>query len=138
MSGHSRLAVATFAAAAVSAAFGAGSARALHWVPGEPGCFPASVGLGSERLAYAAVVMRRAVAYEKPGGRVLRRFGRLNSNGVPMVFGVLGAVVNEGCHRTWYRVQLPMRPNGVVGFVRARDVVTAGVRTRIEVDLSAR
>jgi lipoprotein-anchoring transpeptidase ErfK/SrfK len=94
--------------------------------------------LGSSRLAYAAVVRHRAAAFRRPGGAVLARFGRLNVNGVPTVFGVRGVSLDERCRPTWYRVQLPLRPNGVTGYVRARDVDVAHVRTRIVVDLSAK
>ena len=62
----------------------------------------------------------------------------LSVNGADQVFGVLGAVRNRACKATWYRVQLPMRPNGRVGYVRARDVILRIVRTRIVVDLSDR
>ena len=94
--------------------------------------------LGTRRLAYAAIVKSPAVALTRPGGRPLARFGRLNVNGVPTVFGVLGARRTRRCADTWYRVQLPMRPNGVTGWVRADDVTVATVRTRLVVDLSAR
>jgi lipoprotein-anchoring transpeptidase ErfK/SrfK len=94
--------------------------------------------LGTSRLAYAAVVKNRAVALTRPGGRPLARFGRLNVNGVPTVFGVLGARRTSRCADAWYRVQLPMRPNGVTGWVRAGEVIVATVQTRIVVDLSAR
>ena len=59
-------------------------------------------------------------------------------NGFPTVFGVVAAVVDATCRRRWYRVQLPLRPNGSTGFVRARDVQVARVRTRIVVDVSDR
>ena len=94
--------------------------------------------LGTARLAYAAVVKARAVAVTRPGGRALARFGRLNVNGVPTVFGVLGARRTRRCADTWYRVQLPIRPNGATGWVRADRVTLAAVRTRVVVDLSAR
>ena len=94
--------------------------------------------LGSARVTYAAVVRERAVAYRRPGGPRLAAFGRLNVNGVPTVLGVRGVVVDERCRPTWYRVQLPVRPNGVVGYVRARAVGLGRVRTRIVVDLSER
>ena len=94
--------------------------------------------LETSRVAYGAAVRRRAVAYAEPGGRALARFGRLNVNGVPTVFGVIGARVDEHCDRMWYRVRLPKKPNGITGWVRARDVYVAKVRTRILVDLSAR
>ncbi|MDQ3949656.1 MAG: L,D-transpeptidase, partial [Gemmatimonadota bacterium] len=59
-------------------------------------------------------------------------------NGVPTVFSVRATVLGRGCRPAWYRVQLPMRPNGIEGYVRAGDVWVEKVRTRIEVDLSAR
>jgi hypothetical protein len=93
---------------------------------------------GSIRSAQAAAARGPVAARDRPGGRVLRRFGRLNPNGVPIVFGVIGARVDERCRATWYRVRMPRRPNGSVGWVRARDVTTAVVHTRILVDLSSR
>ncbi|MDX6483753.1 MAG: hypothetical protein QOH02_1552 [Gaiellaceae bacterium] len=94
--------------------------------------------LRTTTTAYAAVVRRSAVAYRRPGRARIARFGRRNANGAQTVFGALGAVVTEGCAPIWYRVQLPMRPNGIVGYVRARDVELLRVRTRIEVDISRR
>jgi hypothetical protein len=101
----------------------------------EPGLRP----LGSAKRAYAAVAERAPTrAYRRPGRRPFARFGLLNVNGVPNVFGVVGKVVDARCRARWYRVQLPMKPNGVTGFVRASDVRVAAVRTRIHVDLSER
>ncbi len=94
--------------------------------------------LGSRTVAYAAVVRDTAVAYRRPARRPFARFGRLNQNGVRTVFGVLGAVLGSDCEPRWYRVQLPLRPNGVTGYVHARAVLLAPVRTRITVDLSER
>lgn len=94
--------------------------------------------LRSRTTAYAAVVRRSAIAYRGPGGARLARFGPRNVNGAATVFGVLGAVVTRACAPTWYRVQLPIRPNGIAGYVRARDVGLLRVRTRIEVDISRR
>jgi lipoprotein-anchoring transpeptidase ErfK/SrfK len=47
-------------------------------------------------------------------------------------------MLRRDCHAAWYRVQLPIKPNGRVGYVRAADVKLARVRTRITVDLSRR
>jgi hypothetical protein len=94
--------------------------------------------LGSADSARAAAARGRLAAYDRPLGRVVRRFGRLNPNGVPTVFGVIGARVDERCRATWYRVRMPRRPNGSVAWVRARDVTTAVVHTRVLVDLSER
>jgi len=94
--------------------------------------------LGSRVVAAAAVVARPTTAFGAPGGRALARFGLLNVNGVPTVFSVLAARVDARCHATWLHVELPIRPNGATGWVRARDVRIARVRTRILVDLSER
>jgi len=104
-----------------------------------PVCRPGrTVTLESSRIAYAATVVHHAVAYTRPGGARIARFGALNVNGVRTVFGVLGARVDASCKAVWYRVQLPMRPNGRTGWVRASAVSARRVRTRIVVDLSAR
>jgi len=90
------------------------------------------------RRALAAIVRDRAVAYRAPGGARIEEFGARNVNGVPTVLGVLARRVDGSCRATWYRVQLPLRPNGIVGWVRAADVTVAPVTTRIDVDLSER
>jgi lipoprotein-anchoring transpeptidase ErfK/SrfK len=89
--------------------------------------------LGTARVAYGAVVRRTAVAYRAPRKRPFASFGRLNVNRVPTVFGALGASCGG-----WLHVQLPLRPNGTTGWVRARDVSVFRVSTRIVVDVSAR
>ena len=94
--------------------------------------------LGSTRLAYAAVAQASLLVYRAPGGRPFARFSRLNANGVPNVFGVVAVVKGRGCRPLWYRVQLPMRPNGSIGWVRAARVWIGRVRTRIEIDVSRR
>jgi hypothetical protein len=94
--------------------------------------------LGSGRVAYAVVVERSAAVYRRPGGGVLARFQPKNLNTYPTVFGVRGAMLDRECRRSWYRVQLPMRPNGVTGYVRARGLWLGRVTTRIVVDLSER
>jgi lipoprotein-anchoring transpeptidase ErfK/SrfK len=94
--------------------------------------------VGTERTSYAAVVQERAEAFRTPGSGRLASFGADNVNGVPTVFGVLAKRVDARCAAEWYRVQLPLKPNGIVGWVRAADVELALVTTRIEVDLSDR
>jgi lipoprotein-anchoring transpeptidase ErfK/SrfK len=90
---------------------------------------------GDARVAYGAVVRRPTSAFSTPIGRELARFGLRNENGVATVLGVLAVAK---CKERWYRVQLPTRPNGIVGWVRAEDVRLRRVRTRIVVDLGAR
>ena len=94
--------------------------------------------LGSPSTAYAAIAVRRLNAFRRPSHGRFATFETVNRNGVPTVFGVLGAVVRKDCEPQWYRVQLPQRPNGVTGWVRAGDVDIAPVHTRIVVDVSRR
>jgi lipoprotein-anchoring transpeptidase ErfK/SrfK len=95
--------------------------------------------VGTPAMSWAGVVARSDVrAYRRPGKRVLAHFGRLNQNHYPTTFLVVGAIVTRRCTASWYRVKLPMRPNGVIGYVRPADVAVQKVRTRIEVDLSRR
>ncbi|HEV2591128.1 MAG TPA: L,D-transpeptidase [Gaiellaceae bacterium] len=90
------------------------------------------------KLSYAGVAANGAVAYAKPGGNVLARFGKVNVNNYPTVFGVVGKVVTRQCKTAWYRVQLPVRPNGKTGYVRPWRLQLAPVRARIVVDISER
>ena len=101
-------------------------------------CRPGTTLVGSRTVAVAAVVRSHATAFRWPVRRPFARFGRLNENDYPTVFRVLAAVRRRDCGPIWYRVQLPLRPNGVQGFVRARAVTVGSVRTRIVVDVSRR
>jgi lipoprotein-anchoring transpeptidase ErfK/SrfK len=94
--------------------------------------------VGTETTAYAAVVAKKAQTYRRPGRMPLAKFRKLNVNGYPTTFAIVGAIVDKTCEASWYRVKLPMRPNGMVGYVRPDDVLVQKVRTRIIVDVSAR
>jgi hypothetical protein len=107
--------------------------------PAEPSCAAGERRrLGDGKVAYAAVVRKRAVAFRRPGGRPIAAFDRHNVNDARTVFGILGVVLDRRCEPRWYRVQLPLRPNGITGFVRAKAVSVHKVSTRIEIDLSAK
>jgi lipoprotein-anchoring transpeptidase ErfK/SrfK len=71
-------------------------------------------------------------------GGSFARFGRLNQNGFPTVFSVLAVLRARDCGARWYRVQLPLRPNGATGYIRASAVRVGRVPTRILVDISER
>jgi lipoprotein-anchoring transpeptidase ErfK/SrfK len=94
--------------------------------------------VGTPARSWAAVVQRPTAAFRAPARGRLSGFGVENANGVPTVFRVLAKRVRTDCEPDWYRVQLPLRPNGSTGWVPARDVELAAVTTRIEVDLSER
>jgi len=94
--------------------------------------------VGTQTAAYAAVVKHRTRAYRKPTGQTLATFAKLNQNGYPTTFRIVGAIVNATCGASWYRVQLPMRPNGVTGYVRPDAVDVETVPMKIVVDISRR
>jgi len=94
--------------------------------------------LGTDAKAYAGVASNGAVAYRSPGGAVVHSFGKVNVNGYPTVFGIVGAVVRADCKPQWYEVELPIRPNGTKGYVRSSAIQVETVATRIEVDISQR
>jgi lipoprotein-anchoring transpeptidase ErfK/SrfK len=94
--------------------------------------------LGSARRAYVGVATGGAVARRRPAGAVLARFGPKNVNGYPTVFSLRAVSKTATCRPAWYRVQLPLKPNGVTGYVRAAGLEVQAVSTRIEVDISSR
>jgi lipoprotein-anchoring transpeptidase ErfK/SrfK len=94
--------------------------------------------VGTGTTAFAAVAKGQVRVYRRPGRPPLARLKRLNENGYPTTFLIVGAITTRSCDASWYRVNLPMRPNGVVGYVRPWGVRVHRVRTRIEIDLSAR
>jgi lipoprotein-anchoring transpeptidase ErfK/SrfK len=103
-----------------------------------PNCRAGVVRAGSADVAVAAVVRSSAKAYRRPGTKPFARFGRLNVNGFPTFFRVLATVRGPDCAPRWFRVQLPIKPNGVTGYIRAKAVETGKVRSRVVVDLSAK
>jgi lipoprotein-anchoring transpeptidase ErfK/SrfK len=125
--------------AVVSVAGCGGGAQTEHTQPPPTArtCTPGAFHrLGSAKLAFAAVVRSQVAVSKRPGGRAFARFGRLNQNGVPTIFSIRGARLDEQCRPASYLVQVPRRPNGVTGWVPAGQVGVARVRTRIVVDLS--
>jgi lipoprotein-anchoring transpeptidase ErfK/SrfK len=59
-------------------------------------------------------------------------------NGVPTVFAVIARQVDRHCGASWLRVRLPMKPNGVTGWIRPYAVKLVPLSSRIVVDLSDR
>jgi lipoprotein-anchoring transpeptidase ErfK/SrfK len=86
----------------------------------------------------AAILVRPTTAHRSPGGPAFARFGLVNENGVPTTFRVLRTQLGADCTPAWYRVQLPIRPNGTRGWIRAGAARRYEVDYRIVVDLSDR
>lgn len=119
------------------------SERARPAPPVQAAPRPAPRCLAGASRSYArrglALVVRRAVsAYRAPGGAAIATFGVRNVNGVRTTFRALEARLGDDCRATWYRVQLPIRPNGAQGWVRAAAVRGYTVDLRILIDLSDR
>jgi len=77
-------------------------------------------------------------AYRRPdtGAGVVARFGAVNANGFPSIFLVHSVRQVRGS--TWYRVWLPVRPNGTQGWVREGRVSLYTTSAKIVIDLSER
>ena len=101
-------------------------------------CPGTTARVGSDSVAYAAVVKHIAVIHTRPQGRspVIRRFDRLNQNGFHEVLAIVGVHRGARCRPDWYRVELPVLPNGTSGWVRTWAVASYRVRSRIEIDIS--
>jgi hypothetical protein len=102
------------------------------------GCGGRGMQLGDGTTAYVAYAKVPVRSLKTPGGKTSHRFGVRNVNGVSTAFGILAVIRNRDCSPAWYRVQLPVRPNGAIGYVAANEVKVRAVRTRLEIDLSRR
>ncbi len=103
-------------------------------------CAVSSRTLGSSSVAYAAILRRDSLIREAPRARspVIARLGSHDGHGFREVLGVIGVHAGPRCLPDWYRVELPVLPNGTTGWVRAWAVRTYRVRSRIVVDVSQR
>ena len=90
------------------------------------------------RAAYAALAPHGAVAYRAPGGASGRAVRRVERERLPGVFGVLAVRVGADCRARGTASQLPIRPNGATGWIRASALRAASGRRRAStVDVSA-
>ena len=126
-------------AAALEPGHSAGATRSGSSLGTPARCVPGSIHqMRTDRLADSATVVRPLTARKALNQRLGSRFETRNANRVPTVFGVLAARVDGECRPTHYKVQLPIRPSGSTGWVRAADVRLRVVHTRIAIDLSQR
>jgi lipoprotein-anchoring transpeptidase ErfK/SrfK len=102
------------------------------------GCGDRAVQLGDGTAAYVAYANVPLQSLKAPRGKASHRFAVLNANGVRTAFGVFAVIRDRECKPAWYRVQLPIRPNGTTGYVAANAVTVRVVRTRLDIDLSRR
>jgi hypothetical protein len=98
-----------------------------------------SVGTTNVRLAVeldnGRLTARTAPDVDAPA---VRTFGPRTPEGVTRVFLVRRRVVGANCAAAWYLVDLPIRPNGVRGWVPAGGLKPYVVRWRIRIELGKR
>jgi lipoprotein-anchoring transpeptidase ErfK/SrfK len=94
--------------------------------------------VGDGVAAYAATARGTTHVYRRPARGLLATFPRVTRLGYPTTFSIVGAILNGSCSAIWYRVKLPIKPNGITGYLRPADVSVERVTTRIAVDLSRR
>jgi hypothetical protein len=84
------------------------------------------------------VTAQRVVVWSRPGNAaVIARLDRIDGNGYPTIFAILGAVT-RGCTLIWFRVQLSLPPNGHSGWVRPWGLTSLVVHSKIVVQLPRR
>jgi len=86
-------------------------------------------------VLHARAVRFRIYEHPGPGAELTRTLGAANDWAQPLWLPAIEGFVDED-GTTWYRVRLPVRPNGTTGWVREDDIVARNVGERIEVDLS--
>jgi uncharacterized repeat protein (TIGR01451 family) len=85
-------------------------------------------------LLWSQVTARTA---PRSDAKAVRVFDQLRRDLMPQIVFAVGSTSDaEG--RLWYRVELPMRPNGRLGWIRADGVSLTSVRRTIVIDRSAR
>jgi lipoprotein-anchoring transpeptidase ErfK/SrfK len=82
--------------------------------------------------AFSAIArVRSVVVRTSPDGRARVTLANPQPSGAPLVFLVVAH------HGPWVQVQLPVRPNGSTGWVRASEVTLAGVAYRLDLHRAA-
>jgi hypothetical protein len=122
----------------VAAGCGVALAPAVAAASCTPGAIE-SVGTAEVRLAVELDHGRLTARTAPSGGaRALRTFGPRTPEGVTRVFLVRRRVVDASCAAAWYEVDLPIRPNGVRGWVPATGLKPYVVCWRLRIELGKR
>ena len=107
-------------------------------VPASAAVTPSATS-ATPRFPQAGVILPQRLAVRatpSPGARILKVLPQFRRDFRPtVVFAVGRTRTSSGL---WYRISVPMRPNGRYGWVRAAAVSLRPVGTRIIVDRSAR
>lgn len=124
----------------LSGCAGGRTADARHEVAGvrHATCSPAPVPTNTGTRFLTAIARASTVAYRTPGAGVVARFRARNRDRFHTVFAVLDERRNARCEPVWYRVRLPVRPNGTTAWIRAGAVTVSAVDTKIVIRVRAR
>jgi hypothetical protein len=95
---------------------------------------PGEVRACEQPSLIASAAGKRVTARKEPdeSAKVIKTFGRKSVLGAPQVFLVEDQVTGPAGD-LWFKVLLPMRPNGTSGFVQAPDVSVAKTLYRLKV-----
>ena len=89
----------------------------------------------SLELSNGTLTARTAPSAAAPA---IRAFGPRTPEGVTRVFLVRRRVLGARCEASWYQVDLPIRPNGVRGWVPAAGLRPYVVHWRLRIELGRR
>lgn len=89
----------------------------------------------SVELSHGTLTARTAPSENAPA---VRTFGPRTPEGVTRVFLVRRRVLRADCAAAWYLVDLPIRPNGVRGWVPAAGLRPYVVHWRLRIELGRR
>lgn len=96
--------------------------------------------LDSGRRTYVALLRRSVRVRSRPhiGAATTARLERRTRNGFLQVMDIIALRRGGDCRSSWYRVALPLLPNGRTGWIPAWTASVYTVQTQIVVDLSER
>jgi lipoprotein-anchoring transpeptidase ErfK/SrfK len=119
------------------------SADPARSLPASPSVSSSAAPSSTRRTCEARTLIGRVTAPSvaarrepRPAAATVATFRRVNPQGSPQVFDLLGKVAGTD-GRTWYRALLPVRPNGTTGFVPASALSVSFTTYRLEVDRHA-
>jgi lipoprotein-anchoring transpeptidase ErfK/SrfK len=126
----------------LSLATALGCGAAIAPASGAATCAPGTIQrVGTENVRLSVELSHGALtARTAPSANALavRTFGPRTPEGVSRVFLVRQRVVGADCTAAWYQVDLPIRPNGVRGWVPAAGLHPYVVRWRLRIELGRR
>ena len=102
-------------------------------------CAPGSVRwLERWDLSHAGRLIQPVSVYRTPGRGSFLRLPVVDAYGFATTLPLVAERVNRACRPVWFKVRVPVYPNGTLGWIRAGTIATSRIRKRIVIDVSAR